>query len=84
MDSNLIGGSCKHREFFTCYYCKNDKLSADNKALREELVALKQSIPKIRADAIRDMLKCVLRISDGFSHDLIGRIKEHANKIEAE
>lgn len=79
MDSNLIGGSCKHGKFFTCYYCKNDKLSADNKSLREELEALKQSIPKIR-----DMLRCVLRMSDGFSHDLIGRIKEHADKIEAE
>ena len=42
-----------------------------------------QSLAKVRADAIRDMLKCVLRVSDGFSHDLIGRIKEYTNHIEA-
>lgn len=90
MDSNLIGGSCKHREFFTCYYCKNDKLSADNKALREELVALKQSIPKIRADAILKVLDtphdCETPNGDiawsSGSLELIAEFQLNKNKIE--
>jgi hypothetical protein len=82
MDSNLIGGSCKHGEFFTCYYCKNDKLSADNKALREELEALKQSIPKIRADAIREAATALCNFRGLMNTVDQDELNEYANKIE--
>lgn len=62
------------------YNLKQGMLLEVNGFKPEEIAS--KNIRKIKADAIREMLMCVLRISDGFSHDLIGRIKEHANQVE--
>ena len=61
------------------------KAATDNTALREELAVLKQSLAKLRADAIRPILS--LRYdsatSNGESVWCESTIEEHANKIEA-
>ena len=71
-----------------------DEAEAVETALREELAALKQSIPKIRADAIRDMLTCIdgaiendfismREVEEMTLDDFFTLAKKHANKIEA-
>jgi hypothetical protein len=60
---------------------------SENKALREELEALKQSIPKIRADAIRDFADYMQDYEvdpHGFNERAVKLADDYANKIEAE
>ena len=63
------------------------KSVADNKALREELKALKRSIPKIRTDAIRDAKEATRTANTDAGQAWLCRVvdlEEYANKIEAE
>ena len=61
----------------------------------EQLAALEQSIPKVRADAIRDMLTCIdgaiendfismREVEEMTLDDFFTLAKKHANKIEGE
>jgi hypothetical protein len=87
MKMDIIEKGCKHGELFTCYYCSYDILRADNKALRKELAALKQSIPKVRADAIRDFADYMQDYEvdpHGFNERAVKLADDYANKIEAE
>ena len=69
------------------------ELAKGGAELRAELAALKQSIPKIRADAIRDMLTCIdgaiendfismREVEEMTLDDFFTLAKKHANKIE--
>jgi hypothetical protein len=56
------------------------KLDSDNASLREELDALKQSIPKLNADAIRNALHQWEYCSD---KNIRANLEHHASQIEA-
>jgi hypothetical protein len=63
------------------------ELVSENKALREELAALKQSIPKIRADAVMDAKESTRVANTDTGQAWLCRVidlENYANKIEAE
>ena len=59
------------------------ELEASNAALREELAALKQSLAKVRADAIRDAATALCNFRGLMNTVDQDELNEHANKIEA-
>tara|TARA_R110000851_G_scaffold270589_1_gene423207 strand:- start:163 stop:444 length:282 start_codon:yes stop_codon:yes gene_type:complete len=61
------------------------ELKSDNTALREELAALKQSLAKVRADAIRSVLDTPhdCETPNGDIAWSSRAIEEHASQIEA-
>ena len=84
----------KEREALNSAQKVMDVYEKQKRALREELAALKQSLAKVRADAIRDMLTCIdgaiendfismREIEEMTLDDFFTLAKKHAKKIEA-
>ena len=59
------------------------QLRADNKALRDYIASLMSTLPKLKADAIRDAMKdCEYRVT-GVGHVISHvELSKHADKIE--
>ena len=83
----------KEREALNSAQKVMDVYEKQKRALREELAALKQSLAKVRADAIRDMLTCIdgaiendfismREMEEMTLDDFFTLAKKHANKIE--
>lgn len=76
INQEIVGAPCKHGHIpFSCDRCTIEHL-------QKELATLKASLPKIKADAVREAIRYFETKIDK-NHVDIHELEEYANKLEA-